>query len=291
MCSNEAPLKLPPAILRSPGIAIAGPHASGHRRSDTMTRLFAALLLTAAPAAAETAVGLTGDRTLVMIDTATAAVTGTVEVQGVSSLLGIDWRPGTMTLIGVTDAQAIVSIDPATGVATELARMNMMLPVTSGMPVVVDVNPAADRLRFMSGTINHRVNMETGEVTVDKPLAFIAGDANAGNAPNIVAAAYTNSYGKPEKTAMYDIDATISAVVQQVAPNDGTLAAIGQLGVALTEPVGFDVATTPEGTNTAWLAALGGLHTVDLGTGAVTRSWPITGADQPIRDLTILPEM
>lgn len=256
-----------------------------------MTRVLAALLLTTAPALADTAVGLTGDRTLVMIDTGTAAVTGTVEVQGVTRLLGIDWRPGNMTLIGVTDAQAIVTIDPATGAVTELSKMNTMLPVGADSAVVVDVNPAADRLRFMSGTVNHRVNMETGEVTVDKPLAFVPEDMHAGEVPNIVAAAYINSYGKPEKTAMYDIDATISAVVQQTAPNDGTLAAIGKLGVALTGPVGFDVGTTAEGANTAWLAALGALHTVDLSTGAVTASWTITGTDQPVRDLTILPAM
>jgi hypothetical protein len=256
-----------------------------------MTRVLAALLLTTAPALAETAVGLTGDRTLVMIDTVSAAVTGTVEVQGVTRLLGIDWRPGNGTLIGVTEAQAIVMIDPATGAVTELSKMNTMLPVAADSAVVVDVNPAADRLRFMSGTVNHRVNMETGEVTVDKPLAFVAEDMHAGEAPNIVAAAYTNSYGKPEKTAMYDIDATISGLIRQTVPNDGTLAAIGKLGVALTGPVAFDVATTAEGVNTAWLAALGGLHTVDLSTGAVTASWAITGAEQPIRDLTILPAM
>ncbi|MBD3764834.1 MAG: DUF4394 domain-containing protein [Rhodobacterales bacterium] len=263
-----------------------------------MTRLAHMTLLAAlaaAPAAAQTAttqtaVGLTGDRTLVMIDTATAAVTGTVEVQGVDSLLGIDWRPGTMQLIGVTTAQAIVTIDPMTGATTELSRMATMLPVGDA-PVIVDVNPAADRLRFMSGLVNHRVNMETGEVTVDKPLAFVAEDMHAGETPNIVAAAYTNSFGKPEKTAMFDIDATISGLIQQVAPNDGTLKAVGKLGVMLTGPVGLDVATTAEGTNTAWLAAMGGLHTADLATGAVTASWAITGTDAQVRDLTILPAM
>ncbi len=90
---------------------------------------------------------------------------------------------------------------------------------------------------------------------------------------------------------MYDIDATISALIKQAPPNDGTLAAVGKLGVTLEGPVGFDVATTADGTNTAWLAALGGLHTVDLETGALTGSWPITGTDQPLRDLTILPAM
>lgn len=258
-----------------------------------MTRLAAVLFATTvsiAPAFADTAVGLTGDKTLVMIDTATAAVTGTMDVTGIDSLLGIDYRPGNMTLVGVTADHAIVTIDVATGAATEVAKMNTMLPSTDG-PVIVDFNPMADRLRFMSGTTNHRVNPDTGEVTTDGPLAYIAGDMHEGEAPNIVAAAYINSYGKPEATGMFDIDATISAVIKQAPPNDGTLAAVGKLGVTLDGPVGFDVATAADGTNTAWLAALGGLHTVDLETGAVTKSWAITGTDQPLRDLTILPTM
>lgn len=225
-----------------------------------------------------------------MIDTATATATGTVEVQGVTALLGIDYRPSNGTLIGVTEAQDIVVIDPATGATTQLATMGARLPV-AGMPVIVDVNPAADRLRFMSGTTNYRVNMETGEVTVDGSLAFVPEDMHAGEAPMIVAAAYINSFGKPEKTAMYDIDATLSALIQQTKPNDGTLAAIGKLGVTLEGPVGFDVATTAEGANTAWLAALGGLHTVDLATGAVTASWPLTDVEGALRDIAILPAM
>ena len=253
----------------------------------TTAALFAA---TALPAAAETAVALSGDRTLVWIDTSTAALTGKVEVQGVDRLLGIDFRPGDKTVVGVTADHKIVVIDHMTGATTEKATMNTMLPSVDG-PVVVDFNPAADRLRFMTGTTNPRVNPDTGEVTVDGSLAYVAEDMHAGEAPNIVAAAYTNSYGKPEKTAMFNIDATIAGLIQQTAPNDGTLSAIGKLGVALEGPVAFDVATTADGTNTAWLAANGGLHTVDLATGALTGSWMLTGADEPIRDLTILPAM
>lgn len=255
-----------------------------------MTRLIAALLLTTAPAFADTAIGLTGDKTLVMIDTSTAAVTGEIEVTGVDSLLGIDLRPADNTLVGVTAEHVIVVIDPATGEATELSTMNTMLPSTDG-PVVVDFNPMADRLRFMSGTTNHRVNVDTGEVTVDGELAFLAEDMHAGEAPNIVAAAYINSYGKPEATGMFDIDATISALIKQAPPNDGTLAAVGKLGVELEGPVGFDIATTAEGENTAWLAANGGLHTVDLETGAILESWELTGAAAEIRDIAILPAM
>lgn len=251
------------------------------------------LLATAASGAAhaDTALGLTGDRMLVTIDTATAAITDSVEVQGITRLLGIDYRPGTGTLIGVTDTQAIVEIDPATGATTLLSQMNTLLAIPEGAAVIVDVNPAADRLRFMSGTSNHRVNMETGEVTVDGALNFDPADANAAATPMVVAVAYSNSYGKPEKTAMYDIDAGLNALLQQTAPNDGTLATIGSLGVTLDGPVAMDIATTADGTNTAYVTALGGLHLLDLATGTVSGTQPITGTDQPIRDITILPAM
>ncbi|NEX47878.1 DUF4394 domain-containing protein [Pseudotabrizicola algicola] len=259
-----------------------------------MTRILSVLLATAAftaPAFADTALGLTGDKTLVMIDTSTAAVTGTVEVQGVNRLHGIDYRPGTMTVIGVTDEQAIVTIDPMTGATTPLSTMNTMMEIADGAAVIVDVNPAADRLRFMSGTTNHRINMDTGEVTVDGNLAWEAGDANGMANLMVAGTGYSNSYGKPEATAMYNIDTGLSALLRQTAPNDGTNATIGMLGAMIEGPVGFDIATTADGTNTAWLAANGALHTVDLETGAVLQSWPITGTDAALRDLTILPAM
>lgn len=251
------------------------------------------LLLTAlaGTAHAETALGLTGDRTLVTLDTATAAVTATVEAQGLTALHGIDWRPGTGKVVGLTDAFAIVEIDPATGAATEIAKLAAPLTLAEGAPVIVDVNPAADKLRVISGTANYRIDMATGDVTNDLALNFDAADANAGKTPMVVAVAYSNSYGKPEKTGMFDIDAGLNALLQQTKPNEGTLATLGSLGVTLGGPVALDIATTADGTNTAWVAALGGLHTLDLATGAVSGTKPITGTDQPLRDLTVLPAM
>lgn len=253
--------------------------------------LTALLATTAAlPAAAQTMVALTGDKTLLWIDTATATVTGQAEAQGVNSLLGIDLRPSDGKVYGVTADHKIVTIDPTTGATTEVATMDTMLPLAD-TPVVVDFNPAADKLRFMTGTTNHRVDPNSGAVTVDGSLAFEEGDMHAGEAPMIVAAAYTNSHGKPEKTEMFNIDATIGGLIQQTKPNDGTLKAIGKLGVDAAETYAFDIATTPEGANTAWLVAGSNLHTVDLETGAVSGSWALTGTDHPIRDITVLPAM
>ncbi|WP_269583194.1 DUF4394 domain-containing protein [Roseibium sp. Sym1] len=250
-----------------------------------------ALLLAAGAAHATPAIGLAGDKTLVVIDSNAGKATRSMDVTGVDRLLGIDLRPATGQLIGVSDAHEIVEIDPETGEATVISKMDKMLPLKDGQPVIVDFNPKANKLRFMTGLTNHRVDIESGKVTVDGSLAFEEKDMHAGEAPNIVAAAYINSYGKPDATAMYDIDATIGAVIRQTSPNDGTLAAIGKLGVDAADTYAFDVATDSEGNNKAWLATGTWLHTVSLETGKVTGSWELEGLDWPLRDITFMTAM
>lgn len=235
------------------------------------------------------AVALSGDKMLHMIDASNATVGDSMEVTGVDRLLGIDLRPSNGQLIGVTDGFDIVEIDPKTGAATVISTMDTELPIDGDAPVIVDFNPMADKLRFMSGTTNHRVDIESGAVTVDGSLAFEEADMHAGEAPAIVAAAYINSYGKPEATAMYDIDSTIVALIQQTSPNDGTLAAVGKLGIEGADSYAFDIATDAAGTNTAWLVAAGQLHTVSLEDGSISESWDIQGAgDAVLRDITFL---
>lgn len=237
------------------------------------------------------ALGLVGDKTLVMFDTDKPAVTKTIEVGGVDKLLGIDFRPGNKTVVGVTADHRIVTIDLASGNTTEVARMDRMLELTDA-PVVVDFNPMADRLRFMTGTTNHRVHPDTGAVTVDGTLAFEDGDMHKGETPNIVAASYINSFGKPEKTAMYNVDATIGALIQQTKPNDGTLKAIGKLGINdMPSTFAFDIHGTDGGQNTAYLVAGKTLYTVDLATGAATEVGAVDGLDGEVRDIAILPAM
>lgn len=260
----------------------------------TMFRLATAALgclATAGTAAATPMVGLVDGTTLVMFDSETPAEVTTMPVSGAERLVGIDWRPGNQTLVGVTADNMIVTIDPATGEASPLSQMNTPLPMAD-MPVIVDFNPMADRLRLMTGTTNHRVNVDTGEVTVDGELAYEEGDANAGTEPMIAAAAYTNSFGQPEATAMFDIDSGLSALVRQTSPNDGTLAVIGELGVSLdgTTPA-FDIHTTEDGTNTAWLVAGGTIYLVDLDTGAATEAATLGEIEGELTDITAMPAM
>ncbi|MEP7455461.1 DUF4394 domain-containing protein [Phyllobacterium sp. SB3] len=245
----------------------------------------------AGSALAAPAVGLVGDKTLIFFDTDKPEVSKSIDVEGVDKLVGIDFRPGNNTLVGVTPDSGIVTIDPSTGAATKLSAMNKALEIGAA-PVIVDFNPMADRLRYMSGTTNHRVNADSGEVTVDGPLAFAEGDMHKGEKPNIVAAAYINSYGKPEKTAMYNIDATIVALIQQAPPNDGQLKAIGKLGIEKPAAnYAFDIHTDKDGKNTAWLVNGSNLYTVNLETGAATLSNEIKGASGEPRAIAIMQAM
>lgn len=236
-----------------------------------------------------TAIALSDDATLHHVDAGTATVTRSVQVSGVTRLLGIDLRPATGQLIGVTDAFEIVEIDAATGKTKVISTMDIKMDLAADAAVIVDFNPMANKLRFMSGTTNHRVDIETGTVTVDGALAYEKTDMHAGETPAIVAAAYTNAYGKPEATAMFDIDSTIMALIRQTAPNDGTLAAVGKLGIEGSDAYAFDIATDKDGTNTAWLVAAGQLHNVSLEDGSVEKSWDIKDAgDTVLRDITFM---
>ncbi len=243
----------------------------------------------AGAASAETAVGLIGDKTLVMFDTKTGTVSRTMDVAGVDRLHGIDVRPSNQMLYGVAADGTVVTIDLQTGAATPSAKLEKTIPADLG--AIVDFNPAADKLRFMAtdGT-NLRADVDTGKVITDGSLAFVGEDMHSGETPNVVAAAYINSFGKPEKTAMYNIDATIGAFVQQVSPNDGTLKSIAKLGIGSADTYALDVQTTSDGTNTAWLVADNSVYTVDIATGKASAVSKIDAADGMIRDIAILPK-
>lgn len=243
----------------------------------------------AATAQAGMAIGLVDGETLVMFDTMKPTVAKTMRVTGIGPLLGIDVRPSNGMLYGVAKDGTVVTIDPASGAATTVSKLDKMPPAAS--TAIVDFNPAADKLRFMGldGT-NLRADVDSGKVTTDGTLAFRSEDMHAGETPAIAAAAYTNSYGKPSKTAMYDIDTTIVALIQQVSPNDGTLAAVGKLGVDKAATYAFDIQTNAQGRNTAWLVGGDMLYTVDLETGKATGVGVITGLPGALTDIAVMPD-
>ncbi|MDI6027186.1 DUF4394 domain-containing protein [Corticibacterium sp. UT-5YL-CI-8] len=237
-----------------------------------------------AMAAAAPALGLTGEKTLIWFDTDKPAETKTIEVTGVDRLHGIDLRAADKMVYGVAGDGSLVSLNLDTGAATVVSKLSKLPP--EGGKVSVDFNPMADKLRVMaSDGTNLRADPASGAVTEDGKLAYEAGDPSAAMKPNVIATAYTNSFGKPEKTGMYDIEAS-GLLLQQTKPNDGTLKTIGSLGVTLGDSVGFDIQTIENGTNTAWLATGGALYKVNIETGKAEKAGDV---DAGFRDLTVLP--
>ncbi|MGX9966318.1 DUF4394 domain-containing protein [Roseomonas sp. F4] len=271
--------------------------------SNTLrTALAAAALLTGGVAAAEAAtlIGLTADNRLVRIDSDTRQASAPVRVTGAEGrLLGIDQRPQNGMLYGVTDAGQIVTIDPASGRATQVSRLNM--PFENGGRAVVDFNPAANRLRLMGMSgVNFRVNVETGEVVRDGQLKYQDGSAQAGTTPRVTAGAYTNSVAPPAgapaagqpgapTTALYTIDTLLGSYNLQAPPNDGVQQVKGMLGRTLPVQVGFDILSNGSGGNMGFVLAGNTLHTINLENGALTATGAVTGLpDGEILDIAAM---
>jgi hypothetical protein len=224
------------------------------------------------------AYGLTDDARIVSFKTATPNTLDTnVAVTGLAAgerLLGFDVRPKDGLLYGISSNGRIVTIVPATGVATvkstlaaDAADTTAPYSAVAGATFAVDFNPVADRLRVISNTgQNLRINVDTGATTTDGAIN------RAGALPVVTGAAYTNSYAGATATMLYDIDLSSASLALQNPPNDGTLVNVGAVGVAVAGDVGFDIAG---GANGLAIAALrttstgpSSLYRIDLTTGA-----------------------
>lgn len=212
------------------------------------------------------------------------------------SVVGIDFRPATGELVGVTDTSRVVKINRFTG--RVLYAGPAFTPAVSGLEFGIDFNPVPDRIRLVSDAEqNLRLNPNNGAIGgVDTMLAFDAGDANFGANPEATGAAYTASFAGAKKTTLFDLDTGKDALVRQgsidgapVSPNSGLLFTVGSFGIDATSLAGFDIGAigggfaclTPVG------AATSTLYRVNLSSGAVTALGVIGG--DTLRDLAIVP--
>lgn len=119
----------------------------------------------------------------------------------------------------------------------------------------------------------------------DGKLAYAAGDVGAGIAPFVIGSACTNSVPTATSTQLFDIESSRDALVLQDPPNAGGLKTVGALGIAVTNPAGFDISA---GSGTALLATrVAGrkgsrLYTVALDTGATKLVGRIGPARRPV---------
>ncbi len=197
------------------------------------------------------------------------AVTG---LQGGENVVGIDFRPATGELFALGSNSRLYVINRSTGAATFVATLSTPL---SGTAFGVDFNPTVDRIRIISNTgQNLRVNPANG-------VAIVDGGIN-GATTNVTGAGYTNTFNGSTTTTLYDVSSATDTLYTQVPPNNGTLVAVGPLGVDVTEVNGFDI--SPIGNAAFGALTVGGttsLFSINLATGAAQNAGAIgTGTTQ-----------
>jgi hypothetical protein len=261
------------------------------------------VLSAGAPAArAELIYGLTNLQQLVTFDSNTRAVTSTQGLTGFSIsgeiLIGIDVRPATGQLYGFSNQNNLYVINPTTG-ASSLVGVAVS-PAPAGSYKSIDFNPTVDRIRLVSsGGTNLRLNPDTGAIAAtDGSLAFAAGDPNAGDAPAVVNAAYTNSVAGATTTTLYTIDALNDILTTQNPPNNGTMNTVGAIGFDIASSSGFTGFDISGSSGLAYLVGnslFGGgltansLYTVNLATGQATVAGAVSGVNGSFRDIAVVP--
>ncbi|MDX2244876.1 MAG: DUF4394 domain-containing protein [Leptolyngbyaceae cyanobacterium bins.302] len=231
-------------------------------------------------------VGLTADNQLVFFNDENLTSFSTVNVSGLNygeDLVGIDFRPNTGQLFGVSSDSRIYTIDVTTGYATQIGTAPLAIPL-NGTSFGVDFNPTVDRLRFVSDAgQNLRLNPNNGAVVdADPATAGLQADGNLNGATSSIAAsAYTNNFSGTTTTTLYGIDPATDKLFIQNPPNAGTQVLVGDLGVDFGSYLGFDI-VTQSGMNTAFATADSSLYSIDLSTGAATLVGAVGDACNPL---------
>ncbi len=180
------------------------------------------------------------------------------------SLVGIDFRPATGQLYGLSSGGKLYTLDTGTGAATAIGGNGATL---TGSFYGFDFNPTVDRIRVTSSSNqNLRMHPTTGDVvSPDGNLAFANGDS-----PFVVASAYTNNFAGSTSTTLYNLDSRSNTLLTQSPPNNGQVNLVGGLGVDFDGNAGFDIF----GPNAYAVLNTGGSYSgfyqIDLATGAAT---------------------
>lgn len=192
--------------------------------------------------------GVTLNQTLVSFNSNTpATLLSGVAISGLQaneSVQGIDFRPATGELYALGSFSRLYRVNTTTGAATQVGGV-LSTPL-NGSSFGFDFNPTVDRIRVVSDVDqNLRLHPVTGAVaSVDGSLAYVAGDPNFGANPNVVAAAYTNSFAGALTTTLYVLDTHLDILAIQNPPNAGGLVTVGSLGTDLSDMASFDISGT-----------------------------------------------
>ncbi|MFN0182575.1 MAG: DUF4394 domain-containing protein, partial [Aquabacterium sp.] len=277
------------------------------------TRRLCALALAAVAstaAHAETLIGLTSTNALVRFDSSMPTnASSPVTISGLASfnerVIGIDLRPRTGVLYGLSDRGNLYTLNATTGAATFVAGLvadpgDMTSPYAGlqGSSIGIDFNPVPDN--NVSDPPSLRVMTNAGQnlrINVNAPnVGRTLTDATLNGATSMLdAVAYSNNDRDPNTgTTLYGIDMATDTLYSLVA-NAGTSTAIGGLGVNTIGVAGFDISGA---TRIAYAALTdgttgkSGLYTLNLASGAA--SWVgdfgiggSTSIAPPLVDLTV----
>ena len=279
-------------------------HTTTRKRAGRLPLMLAALVAWLAlsvwptpsvhAAAGSIVIAITTTNALLRFDSgAPGTILSTTAVSGLQAgehLQGIDFRPASGQLYGLGSTSRLYTIDLTSGVATQVGA-SPFAAALSGTDFGFDFNPVVDRVRVVSDADqNLRLNPSTGALAAtDIALAYAVGDANAGANPNVVGAAYTNSFAGATTTTLYGIDSNLDILTIQNPPNNGTLNTIGPMGFDTSGLVGFDIATADTAFASLSVSGLVGLFTINLATGAATPVGSIGTGATAIRDIAIAP--
>jgi hypothetical protein len=263
-----------------------------------------ALMLTAAmglafapPVHATPLLGLAGNSLFAFDSASPGTITGSLAITGNGSdtLRGIDFRPATGELYAFGQSGQLYTINTQSGVASQVGTP--VTPLPGGLfEASFSFNPTVDRIRIITADdVNRSVNPTNGATTVQTPVAYAAGDPNAGQNPSVTAVAYTNQVpGTVTSTTLYAIDGRTGSLLRIDNPMNGALTTIGSLGVTLfnstvTDGIGlsFDIDGATNDAFALLLPLIGPaqLYSIDLMTGDATAlgAFGTTG----VRDITV----
>jgi hypothetical protein len=207
-----------------------------------------------------------------------AAISAPLPITGVTAgetLVSIDVRPQNQQLyaLGVNataNTATLYCISPKTGFAGVVGTSGFFFTTNGATPVDfpdpalvgwdIDFNPAADRLRVVAGSLNFRVNPNTG-IGVDGDNTGATSGVVMGINPDgpinggtttVSATAYTNSQpNNGNITTQYTLDSATNSLFIQNPPNTGTqtlgsTVTLGGNTLDFSALVGFDI---PPGVN------------------------------------------
>ena len=233
------------------------------------------------PAVAYGLNAVAGGGTLLAFDTANPTLVTPVTITGVNgseTLVGIDFRPQNGLLYGLgvnatADTATLYAISTRTGQAGIVGTAGSVAFTTDGTTVVdlpdpatvgygFDFNPAVDRVRVVAGSLNFRINPNTGAPVDGDNTGLTSGTVTGTNPDGAIntgtttvdGAAYTNDVANNGGiTTLYTLDGASDRLFIQNPANTGT-ETLGQAvtlnGSALnfTSIGGFDI---PAGVNAA----------------------------------------